>query len=304
MKKALKIGSVCLGIAAVLVSTFCAAVFWYYAPYAANDRVYDIGAVQRDDVTVMTFNIRCYTPTDWLKQSWYYRAPLVVDTIAKQHPDIVAFQEVNPLHERYLQAHLAGYAFATAYRTDTGNKEGVMIAYATDAFELVDAGYFWISETPERESKDWGTAFPRVALYTTLHHRKTGRVCTVMNVHLDHQSAEARRQGMRVLLEQKAARGIASMILLGDLNDYDDSPMYEQATKGGLVDALTIADSTYTGTGATYQGYGSALGARRIDYFLLTPDLTVTSYAVADDTYEGVYPSDHFPLVIHLPIGA
>ena len=300
MKKPLKILAIVLILVGIVASTGVALVFWYYAPYAADDSLFDIGAVERDDVTLMSFNIRCYTPTDFFKKSWFYRADLVVDTIGAQHPDIIAFQEVTPMHEKYLKQHLAGYAFVTAYRTQHGNKEGVMIAYATDAFESIAEGYFWISETPEKESKDWGTAFPRVAVYTTLRNKHTGKLSTVMDVHLDHISAEARRQGMRVLLQQKEMLGIQSMILVGDLNDYDTSPMYAQAVAGGLVDALDVAQSIYTGSGATYHNFGRKLDAARIDYFFLTPDLTVKSYAVIDRTFDGVYPSDHFPLVIKL----
>jgi endonuclease/exonuclease/phosphatase family metal-dependent hydrolase len=204
------------------------------------------------------------------------------------------------MHEAFLREHLKGYGFVCAYRSRKGTQEGLMIAYSLASFEPVRDGYFWISDTPERESKDWGTAFPRIALYVTLQNKQSGRQCTIMDVHLDHVSEEARQEGMRVLLEQKQALGIESMVLLGDMNDHDDTLMYTQAVSGGLVDAKEVASSVYEGSGATYHKYGKKLNAKRIDYFFLTPDLDVLSYAVIDRTVDGVYPSDHFPLVIRL----
>lgn len=301
MKKDVKIIFIIAIAVLIALLTLTAIFFWYVPRYVTSKKMYDASEKGLEgETTVMTFNVRCYSPTDLFKKSWFYRADLVVDVIEKNAPDVIAFQEVAPMHVKFLKDRLKGYSFVNAYRTQKGAKEGLMIAYRTNAFEVVEEGYFWISETPEKESKDWGTAFPRIAVYATLKSVKSGKVVTVMDVHLDHVSAEARKEGMRVLLEQKAKLNMESLILLGDMNDYDDSLMYAKAIEGGLRDAKLIAENSYVGSGATYQGFGSKLDGRRIDYFFLTPDLEVSSYAVIDETYDGVYPSDHFPLVIKL----
>lgn len=300
MKKWIKVTLTVIAIILVAVSIAAGLLFWYYPRYASSKVFYDVSEKTSDEVTVMSYNIRCYAPEDTFKKSWFYRADLVIENIASQEPDVIAFQEVNPIHLKFLKTHLKGYSFVNAYRTKTGTKEGLAIAYRTELFEALNDGYYWISDTPEKESKDWGTAFPRIALYATLKNVKTGKTFTVVDVHLDHVSQEARKEGMRVLVEQKEKLGFSSMILLGDMNDYEDSLMYKQAIDSGLLDAKNVADDVYAGSGCTYQKFGAKLNERRIDYFFLTPDIGVSSYSVADKTYDGVYPSDHFPLVIKL----
>ena len=48
------------------------------------------------------------------------------------------------------------------------NSEGCPIFYSTEKFELEDKGSFWLSETPEVMSKDWGAACYRVCSYVIL----------------------------------------------------------------------------------------------------------------------------------------
>ena len=301
MKKGFKIVLIIVACLLVASLVFCGIFFCYAPRYLSSKETYDVSE-KSGDIDVMSFNIRCIAIDDFFKKSWFYRADLVIKTIAANEPDVVAFQEVTPIHEKYLKKHLIGYDFICAYRSASGAKEGVMIAYNTNRFDKIADDCFWISDTPEVESKDWGTAFPRIALYATLKEKASEKVFTVMDTHLDHVSAEARQEGMRVLLEQKEKRGLNSLILLGDMNDVESSLMYEKALDGGLLDAKKTATKVYEGCGATYQGYGKALDSSRIDYFFLTSDISVKEYAVVDVTYDGVYPSDHFPLVIKIEL--
>ena len=53
----------------------------------------------------------------------------------------------------------------------------------------------------------------------------------------------------------------------------------------------------------TYQNYGLQLNDGRIDYFMISKDtFNVNEYKVITDTYDGVYPSDHFPILTELEI--
>ena len=284
-------------IGIVVIILYCP----YAGPYSLNKETFDISEKEiTDDITIMSYNIRYFAFNDFFKKTWFYRANLVLAVIAEQQPDVIGFQEVQPIHEKFLKEHLKGYEFIVAYRTGGPNREGAMIAYRKDRFTSEKQGMFWLSETPEVKSKDWGSSIYRVAVYSQLKDSKTGKTVTALDTHLDNASEEARREGIRVIIEQVEARGLQNPILFGDMNDWEESLMYEMAMDSGYLDALKIADTSYVGSGATYQDYGKDLDHKRIDYFFVKDTVHINSYKVIDKTFDGVYPSDHFPIGINL----
>lgn len=298
MKKSSKI--IILIVSCVLIALLAAlATFACYLPrYLADKEKFDISKKENgEEITAMSFNIRCTAPGDLFKEGWFYRAGLVKQVVSEVMPDVIGFQEVNVAHEKYLRGHLAGYDFFVAYRSDDVFKEGMLLAFRSDRFETLDSGRFWLSETPEKKSKDWNTGSYRVAAYVVLKDKTTGKTFTAMDTHLDNASPEARAKGMEVIFEQKEKLGIDTLVLLGDMNDYEGSPMYLTATEK-LVDARSVAPSAYDGPGSTWHDFGRRLNGKRIDFFFVSPEVTVKSYSVFDKTYDGVYPSDHFPLAI------
>ena len=301
--KAIKITCIVVG-AVLLLGIILTFLYCFYAgPYSMNKDVFDISKKEiKEDITVMSFNIRYFAHDDLFKKSWFYRAPLVVNNVKQEQPDIIGFQEVQPIHEKYLKEHLDGYEFIIAYRTKMEPKEGMLIAYRKDRFTAEKEGMFWVSETPEKMSKDWGSASYRVAAYAKLLDKKTNRYVSPVDTHLDNASEKAREEGIKVLINQVNSLELENAILLGDMNDFDDSLMYEYAINHGYLDALQIADKSYIGTGATYQSYGKELDHKRIDYFFLVPGIHVNDYHVVDKLYGGVYPSDHFPIVINIDL--
>ena len=84
--------------------------------------------------------------------------------------------------------------------------------------------------------------------------------------------------------------------MMGDMNDVEGSLQYTCAMNNGFTDAQKAAETCYTGSGATYQGFGKKLNSPRIDYFYLTAQFTVLDYHVVDKTFDGVYASDHFAI--------
>ncbi len=303
-KKKKTVALICILVAAIFCASVLTVFLWGSPRYFSGKDNFDISEKEKTgDITVMSFNIRYTALEDRFNKSWFHRAPLVVEVISEVKPDIIGFQEVNTAHERYLKKHLQGYSFIVAYRTNDILKEGMMIAYRSDRFLSSAEGHFWLSETPEKMSKDWGTGSYRVAAYTTLTDKATDKIFTVMDTHLDNASKEARAKGIEVIMQQKEKLGFGTMILMGDMNDTDDSPMYKTATENNLVDARKVAASIYDGPGSTWHNYGAKLNGKRIDYFFISPSISVKNYVVFDKTFDGVYPSDHFPLYINVTIG-
>ena len=288
-----------LAIAAVLIAAILTAVvvfFWYLPRYALKQRELDISPAQDGTITIMSSNLRYIAPTDLGKQSWFYRAELIMDDVESQSPAIISFQEATRWHYKYLVNSLPQYDSVITYRDDSIVAEGCPIFYHKDRFTLVDKGSFWLSETPEVMSKDWGAAHYRVCSYVILSDNSTGEKFVVFNTHLDHVSDEARINGMNVILDKIEAFGSLPAVIMGDLNAKENSKTYESVTEHFLDARYAAAETTDS---HTYQNWGNPDKYSRIDYFMVSPEgLNVLRYDVLDHTHNGVYASDHFPIVL------
>lgn len=283
----------------VLVIVFGAVMFWYYPHYRKlkTDIVLDENTAP-GEVRIMSCNLRCLNPQDLGKKSWFYRADLIMKNIEKEQPGIIGFQEATKWQYGYLCDTLKGYDSIITYRDKTFNSEGCPVFYRTDLYDLTDKGSFWLSETPDEMSKDWGAACYRICSYAILRDKATLKEFVVFNTHLDHVSDEARINGIGVVLDKISEFGEKPAILMGDLNAEESSETYKSATQS-FLDVKYETQNTMTS--CTYQNWGKSLNRNCIDYVLISKTgFTVNSYKVVRDTYDGVYPSDHFPLSVSL----
>ena len=293
----------CILLIFLLAVLLCgAAVFGFYVPQylCCRDKL-DISAMPESDrITVVSSNVRCFAPGDLFKKSWFFRAPLLLKTLQNAAPDIIGFQEVTPMHRRFLDRVLFGYGCVLQYRDNTPLRESCPIYYNESRFELKDKGSFWLSETPDEMSKGWGAACYRICSYVILSQKSDGKQFVVFNTHLDHVSEEARINGIRLVLQKIEQFGGMPSVIMGDLNATEGTQTYEAATALFLDAKYQTNDSD---TGATYQCFGEKLQAENIDYFLVSKNgIEVLQYKILRDTYDGVYPSDHFPIRLEMKL--
>ncbi len=261
--------------------------------YLSEIPTFDIAtATDASCITVVSANVRCYTAGDRGKRNWYYRAPFMVQTLIDATADIICLQEAMWVHYDCIKDALKGYGSFIEYREKGKYPEGCPIFYNLSKFELVKNGSFWLSETPDKMSKGWGAACYRICSYAILKQKSDGRELAVFNTHLDHVSAEARINGIRLVLKKLEEFGGMPCILTGDLNDFESSEMYKFATEL-FDDAKYMTDDT--DSGATYHEWGELPDEENIDYFLISKSgIEVLQYRVIRTTYDGVYPSDHY----------
>ena len=149
-------------------------------------------------------------------------------------------------------------------------------------------------------SRDWGSACYRICSYVILREKATEKEFVVFNTHLDHVSDEARINGIGVVLDKIAQFGGLPAVIMGDFNAEEGSKTYISATEN-FLDARYAAAETVDSP--TYQGWGNAEKSRRIDYFMLSKTgFTVLSYNVLSALHDGVYSSDHCPIVLRLTL--
>ena len=273
---------------------------FYLPKFLFEETKVELSTEMSDEITIMSTNVRCYSPEDMFQKSWFYRAHLIVDDINAVKPDIIGFQEVSPLHYDYIVKSMPGYLHEMAYRDDFILSEGCPIFYRADKYERIDSGSFWLSETPEVMSKDWGSAHYRICIYVILKDKASGREFVVFNTHLDHVSDEARIEGIKVVLDKIAEFGDLPAFLMGDLNAEPDSKTI-LSTKDAFDDAHDIAASA--DEGATFHKWGTKPNNDRIDYIMISKgDSIVSEYRILDNCHDGVYSSDHSSIYIKVKL--
>ena len=279
-----------------LIVTASVIIAFYVPKYVIDKDTVEPSAEVSEEITIMSSNVRFYNPMDLFKKSWFYRASLLTEDLDAVKPDIVGFQEATFLHYNRLKKVLPDYDSVMGYRDDFFLSEGCPIFYRTDKFEKVASGSFWLSETPEVMSKDWGSDHYRICIYVVLKEISTGKQFIVFNTHLDNVSEEARINGIKVILNKISEFGNLPSFLMGDMNDEPGSVTINSALES-FADSARLAGVTEDAP--TYHAWGDEAKLKRLDYILTSKDgVEVSEYKVYDNLHDEVYSSDHYPIYI------
>ena len=82
MKKIiLIITSVILALVLIVAIALVGNTFFYYPHYKENKQEANIKIENTEQIKMMSYNLRCISPTDFGKKAWFYRADLVIDDI-------------------------------------------------------------------------------------------------------------------------------------------------------------------------------------------------------------------------------
>jgi endonuclease/exonuclease/phosphatase family metal-dependent hydrolase len=256
---------------------------------------------------VMSFNIRFGTANDG-DNHWKNRQATVVKAINNYAPDLLGTQETLFFQAEYLQDNLKDYEFVGWSREKDPKKgEQCSIFFRKDRFEKVDAGQFWLSETPDRKaSKSWDSSLPRIATWVCLKDKKQdGRKLIFLNTHFDHRGPQARLESARLIrkwIEENHAD--TPVVITGDFNCDVGSKPYEVLldpdTKLKLVDSYRQINAKPSKEDGTFNGFKGTKTGARIDWVLSTGQLEVQSAAIDRFNDQGRYPSDHCPVTATL----
>ena len=249
---------------------------------------------------VVTFNLRVDRPQDE-ENSFVYRQPLILRAIAREKPDVICFQEVEPHMSAWLKRSLPDYYAMGCGRGEKLDGEQMTVMFRKNDYQLLEMRTFWLSETPSVPGSRYPeSSCPRCCTDAVLMQEASGQVFRVLNTHLDHRGKEAREKGLaQILLYAEQAemfRGVP-MILTGDFNAEPDSEEMEILKKyPGLTDVTREI-------GVTYHGYGKADPPEQIDYIVLKGALSCKNVCKWTDQENGVYLSDHYPVCAEITFG-
>lgn len=235
------------------------------------------------------------------------RAHLFAQQINDTLPDVLGVQELNSIWAEKMKTLLPQYDYYGIKRggddkEETSEMSGIF--YLKDKFELLESDTFWISLTPETESKFEGAACHRICSYVVLKNKNTGYVFAHLNTHLDHVSTEAQNLGGNLIAEKaeelKSKYGEISTVITGDFNQYTDGLAAQALTEKGFCNACDTNDEKKNTL--TYHGWGVSDYLGPIDFIFADDTMKIKNYTVHENKIDNSYVSDHFMITAELEI--
>lgn len=257
----------------------------------------------------ISFSLATYNVAFDRPEPWVNRKEMIHNILLSNNFDIVGIQEpyLDALED--LVEMLPDYAYTGT--SVTGNPEDPNchnnpIFYKKSRFDLLDHGSFWFSETPDVPgSKSWESNGPRMCNWGKFRDIRTGNEFFLFNIHLDNKSEQAREHAADIINRKvtEIAKGYHAF-LTGDFNADQWSETYS-ILKKEFRDTKDDAVYTENADWHSYNGYKLSSepehDGAQIDHIMLRiPDFNyaVNEWKLINTSYNGSYPSDHFPLAI------
>lgn len=265
---------------------------------------------------VLTFNIRYGTAPD-KGNAWPKRKGQVFAILNDDRLEVIGVQEALRFQLDEIRAACPKLGEIGVGREDGKTKgEYAAILYRTDKWKPVTSGTFWLSERPEEPgSKSWKTACTRVCTWAKFEQMSVNgggpKRFWMFNTHMDHESAEARLNGARLIAKRIAERGDSlPVVVTGDFNSdegeaaarYFTAPPMEGEGKsplGPMLDTFRMVNPEARDS-CTFHGWDpTKREGKKIDYILVQPGARTIAAWIDWRFQEGppvVSPSDHYPV--------
>ena len=247
---------------------------------------------------VITFNIR--NADDPNGHSVAERAPRLREVIEPFGAELIGFQECTPKWLELLEKAFGGeYEIFNIYRSKSDN-ESCPILWKKERFKPLKKGVFWLSDTPETESKGWDEIYDcyRVCEYALLMDRKNSKVLLFMNTHFGFGD-KGQTASARLIAEYARKTADVPTLVTGDFNMRPDSAGYREMCRYFKdANAETVND-----LGITYHGYNPENPkGQHIDYCFVNEKVRPVSAEILRGMPGGKFPSDHYGILFELEI--
>ena len=255
---------------------------------------------------VMSFNIRYNEPRDGVN-AWPNRKGRVAGVIRFHKADLVGVQEALDGQLQDLAKQLPGYLWCGVGRSD-GKQGGEFsaIIYRKERLKLIECKTFWLSDTPEiAGSKGWDAALPRIVTWAKFRDERSGKIFFHFNTHFDHMGVKAREESAKLIVARiRSAAGTTPAILTGDLNVREDTDAYRTLANktSGLRDGRYVTRNPHFGGTSTFNGFKEMVPGMKIDYVFVTSSINVLEHGVLSDNWDGLWASDHLPVLAEIEI--
>ena len=249
------------------------------------------------NLNVISFNIRC--GDDKNGNSIQERAPRLSKILSGYEIDLIGFQEYVPKWKEFIKKDFGDeFELFNKCRAET-DLESTPILWKKGKFECIDKGYFWLSDTPETESKGWDEKYDccRICTYVVLRERKSKKQFAFMNTHFGFGDS-GQIKSAKLIYEYSKKISPYPTFVTGDFNMKPESPAYKLMSESFTdVNAATVNDLS-----TTYHGYHPENINEHIDYCFIDENIKPISQKIIDDVSDGMFPSDHYGLHIKIKL--
>ena len=246
---------------------------------------------------LISSNIRFENAHDGI-HSWENRCPLLLKIISDFHPDILATQEGREIQIKSL-ANLLPLKLIETHRTWIDERMYPCLYINEEQIKIKESGDIWLSETPMVPgSFSFNSAFPRLCTWMEVTHLVNNQDYFVVNTHLDHVLAETRLLQINVLIREIKILNLKNLplILMGDFND---SP--KSGVRNSLLNSFDLKDPWLEAghpEETSHHGFQENKNSGdRIDWILIPQAFAVEKIHLEKSSYNGIFPSDHYPLL-------
>ena len=307
------------------VAFFASVAFFCFAPLWPSEPV----RAATVNLNVMTFNIKeddgtnasQFSQNGWIVNKTFFastgdRRDKAEAVIASAAPDIFGEQEGLPNQVTDLKAAFPNYTYYGQGRNggngaSSGETNGIF--YLTSRFTAVASGDFWLSTTPTVPGTTFvgngtDTGNPRMVSWIDLYDNQSHQTYFVADTHWSLDSLAEQQSATFMHAQLATLSGGLPMLVLGDFNTTLTSGPLQTLTGANssgykLTDAYRHVFPTVGPNEATYHDFTGNQSGSAIDHiFYDAGTFTATAAAIVHTTYNGLYPSDHFPVTATLQV--
>jgi endonuclease/exonuclease/phosphatase family metal-dependent hydrolase len=291
----------------ILIPVF--SIFCYHVGLGQNEK-----ANTGKTLKLMTYNLKFASPD--YKPAWEVRREMQVELIRKYNPDIIGTQEGLKEQIDWLADHLPEYVVIGEGRKGGDDDELMAVFYKRDKFRLREMQSFQLSETPEiigsgPEVNPRMVTWARFALIDIPAEGKDGKYPQdyrghwentqefyVFNTHYFNGRIDtlARLNASKLIFKRvKALNRFGSwtperpIFLMGDFNCRPGSAPYQVLVGKKNSTNPDLFKNSFEDPG-------------KIDWILYKGLVKVLKYEVVDFNVNGVYPSDHKPILVEFEL--
>ena len=250
------------------------------------------------ELSIISFNIRCCNDADG--HSIEERAPRLEKVVMPYDADVIGLQECTPSWMEHIEKIFNDkYGIFIHYRESKPHSEATPVLWKKDKFNCVKTGYFWLSDTPDTESRGWDERpYHRICNYVILEEKESKKRFAFMSVHFGFGDP-CQTKSAHLMSDYADKFGSIPTVVVGDFNMTPDTVGYKAMTENfSDVNALTARD-----TSSTFHGYHPEdHPSSHIDYCFTKGAVQAISQSKIDETVDGKYPSDHYGLFVKVSI--
>lgn len=248
-------------------------------------------------MNIVSSNIRFANDLDG-DHSWENRKELLAETFNDLDIDFLGTQEGRKDQILELDGLLKNLSLIHRHREWIADRMYPSLFFNPKKYRALISKDIWLSKTPQEPgSSSFESAFPRLMNMAVFEDLKSKQKITIVNTHLDHILPMTREKQIEVLVSELKKEHHSPQIIMGDFNENPQSTIKKfMMNEFNLKDPWEVNNLPEETSHHGFQGNKAQKG-ERIDWILIDSKWKCDSIYLEKKCVDGIYLSDHYPLV-------